>query len=66
MTPEFKAGMSSRQINKLEQHQHLQLLDIPKSSTWQHQTTTLGLTYHQTHCSTVTSAASSSHPTCHQ
>eukprot|EP00971_Amphidinium_carterae_P078351 1550032-Amphidinium_carterae.1 len=41
MILEFKTGMFSSHINKLEQHQDLQLLDILKSSACQHQTTNL-------------------------
>eukprot|EP00971_Amphidinium_carterae_P199072 3950555-Amphidinium_carterae.1 len=67
-TPGYNAAMCSNHINnnKLEQHHHLQLLDILKCSAYQHQITKWDHTCHQIHFNTVISATTSSHPTCHQ
>eukprot|EP00971_Amphidinium_carterae_P086426 1710305-Amphidinium_carterae.1 len=67
MIPEFNATMCNSHISnsKLEQLQ-LHQLDILKCSVSQHQTIKWVSTCHQTHFNTVISAATSSHPTCHQ
>eukprot|EP00971_Amphidinium_carterae_P214648 4259838-Amphidinium_carterae.1 len=65
MIPEYQEGMSSNHI-RLEQHQVLQQLVIPKSSACQRQTIRLVSTCHQIPFSIVISLATFSHHTCHQ